>query len=226
MEKYILRLLLLLSLVALVITNSATAATLVDNRMDLIDTSSTTSKSLYKGYIGGVMVHLGYASGGELLPNGYIDPISINGMTMGIGGRMMFALGDHLRVGGEGYVSSMSYGENREVSLAWGGLSAETVLRLGDKSYLLFGATLGGGSYTNQCSLTAPTNDNTAHPTVWQSSALILAVPFVAMEYASGSSLRGIVKLDWVTAPFAGSSRGDFSSGPRLYIGVMFSKLK
>lgn len=226
MNKFVNIISCLVFLILVLIPNYANASELNDGLESYEDTISNSKTSLYTGYVGGVMIHMGYASGGELLPSGYTEPIAVKGVTMGIGGRMMIGLGDKLRVGGEGYISSMSYGENREVTLGWGGLSAEYVLRFGAKCSVALGATLGGGSYTNQCSLTTPTNDDTAHPTVWQSSALFLAVPYIGMEYAFGTSLRGIVKVDWITAPFAMQTRNDFSSGPRIYIGVMFSKMK
>ena len=52
---------------------------------------------------GGMMLHAGYL-------NGNIKALDYNtkGMTYGIGGMLRFHIGNHLRVGGEGYVSNLS----------------------------------------------------------------------------------------------------------------------
>ena len=88
--KKLFRLSSTLTLIALLLASSQAMATDNDN------------KRLIRGYDGGMMLHAGYLCGN-------ITPLShqATGVTKGIGGVIRLRLGDHWRVGTEGYTSSM-----------------------------------------------------------------------------------------------------------------------
>ena len=64
---------------------------------------SAQEKRILRGFDGGMMVHTGYLSG-NLDAIGY----KAQGAPMGIGGVIRLHLGDHFRIGSEGYVSTLS----------------------------------------------------------------------------------------------------------------------
>ncbi|MFI3287586.1 MAG: hypothetical protein R3Y61_03825 [Rikenellaceae bacterium] len=182
-----------------------------------------TKKSLYQGYIGGVMVHGGYGFGGVLTPTGSSVGIPVEGFAAGIGGRLLVNLGDNFRVGTEGYVSTITYGEHRKADIGWGGLAVDYGWQV-DKFRPYFGVTIGGGAYENMTTIDEPLNDNSAQEVVWHSYGVFLVVPYVALEYSVTQKIRLCFRLDWITSPTASSgSFTDFSSGPRLHLGFMFA---
>ena len=75
-------------------------------------------KKLFNGFDGGMMVHTGYLKGNfQQLEH----PVS--GMPFGIGGVIRAHLGNHWRIGGEGYVSTLKQsGNGSYVKYGWGGL--------------------------------------------------------------------------------------------------------
>lgn len=84
-------------------------------------------KKLLRGFDGGMMVHTGYLSGN-------LDAIGYHakGAPMGIGGVIRLHLGDHFRIGSEGYVSTLSQrGNGSYLKYGWGGLLADCYMVLG-----------------------------------------------------------------------------------------------
>ena len=78
-------------------------------------------KKLFRGFDGGMMVHTGYLSG-KLDAIGY----EAKGAPKGIGGVIRFHLGEHFRVGSEGYVSTLGQlGNGSYLKYGWGGLLAD-----------------------------------------------------------------------------------------------------
>ena len=70
-------------------------------------TLTAQEKKVLRGFDGGMMVHTGYLSG-QLDAIGY----EAKGAPLGIGGVIRLHLGEHFRVGGEGYVSTLSQRSN------------------------------------------------------------------------------------------------------------------
>ena len=70
---------------------------------DSTQVSKPKSKLAYNGYIGGMMLHLGYVYHTELPELG---GHTVSALTKGIGGTIKIKFGNHLRVGTEGYVST------------------------------------------------------------------------------------------------------------------------
>ncbi len=178
---------------------------------------------IYTGYTGGMMVHLGYAYGGVLSPVGHGD-IKVQGLSTGIGGRIVFGLGQNFRIGSEGYVSTINYGEKRKASIGWGGVTMDYGWQRGRwRPYI--GTSIGFGTYENMTAVNTPLNDNTPQEIVWHEYSVVLVNPFVACEYNITQRIKACARLEWMTSPVAQSGIvgfGDFSTGPRLLIGFMF----
>ncbi len=96
---------------------------------------STRSKFAYAGFSGGMMIHTGYLYGGSISPatdagcNCLYDR-KIAGAPFGIGGAARVHFGEHLRIGTEGYVSTLNYGGKGNDSFArlgWGGVLADCI---------------------------------------------------------------------------------------------------
>ena len=75
-------------------------------------------KKLLNGFDGGMMVHTGFLSG-SLDAIGYYA----KGAPLGIGGVIRLHIGEHFRVGSEGYVSTLNQrGNGSYLKYGWGGL--------------------------------------------------------------------------------------------------------
>ncbi len=181
--------------------------------------STASAKGL--SYIGGMMIHGGYISGGELNIGG-TNPhtIGIEGVTTGIGGRLLFSINKHLRLGSEGYVSDLKYGDRRTASIGWGGIAADYGVQCG-KFRPTIGLTLGVGGYKNICVTESAQGNDVIQPAVWNDYSLFVAVPYVGVEYSLTQKIRLYSRIDYITAP--ASSHKDFATGARLHLGFMFS---
>ena len=97
------------------------------------------STAIFQGYSGGMMVHAGYLFGDNpaaVLPSG--ESLSSQGITGGIGGSLRINLKRHLRVGCEGFVSTMNSQLTSQrnclksgsyVRTGWGGVLADACWR-------------------------------------------------------------------------------------------------
>ena len=109
---------------------------------------------IFQGCGGGMMFHAGYLFGGQsqaLLPSG--GSMTPQGLTYGLGGSMRVHLWKHLRVGCEGFSSTMKTGATDKSTLlqsgsyvktGWGGVLADACWR-GEKWWPYVGGSLGGG---------------------------------------------------------------------------------
>ncbi len=170
-------------------------------------------------YIGGMMVHCGYSTGGELSVPG-ADAINIAGFSSGIGGRLLFNLNDHFRLGSEGYVSNINYGDRRSASIGWGGLAADYGAQFG-KFRPTIGLTLGVGGYKNICVVEPAKGNDVVQDVIWNDYSLLVAVPYVGIEYSLTSKIRLYSRVDYITAPT--TTHRDFVTGAKLHFGFMFS---
>ena len=72
-------------------------------------TDSTTTKKKVS-FSGGMMLHIGYQGGKGC---GFLDDAgeekTLHSLTYGIGGQLRFHLLEHMHIGTEGYVSTMSF---------------------------------------------------------------------------------------------------------------------
>ena len=143
MRKTILLIFLIFSTVNLCAQNKVASDTITTKKEKI---------PIFQGYSGGMMLHAGYLFGknpAAVLPTG--ESISPQGMTTGIGGSLRINLWKHLRVGCEGYVSTMKYGatdmknvlqSGSYVRTGSGGLIADACWRM-EKVWPYIGAAVG-----------------------------------------------------------------------------------
>ncbi len=183
---------------------------------------------IFNGYSGGMMFHLGYLFGEtEGIPH---NP---QGLTYGLGGALRVNLWKHLRIGGEGYVSTMPSGATDQRNIlktgsyirnGWGGLLIDAHWRC-DKFWPYIGGTIGGGSKSTLFVCNGDTDDwlpeNTS--TVNKHGYFMFA-PFVGFDYLLTRRIHLTFKVDYVWA-FAKNNLVT-PTGPRLYFGILFCHSK
>lgn len=178
----------------------------------------------YKGFSGGMMLHGGYVC--ETSVNESFDGFS--SFTKGIGGAARVHLGDFLRVGGEGYVSTANYDENESyVSLGWGGVLADVALNV--KKFCFYVGTSFGGGAVQHLQRNYPLKNDFVHDpaTNYRHYATMLMAPYLGMEYALNDGIHLTAKVDY-SFPLSGKPESvcDFPIGPRLYVGFLFYRMK
>jgi hypothetical protein len=174
----------------------------------------------FQGYSGGMMIHAGYLwAKGISVPNAH-EQIKMDGMTWGIGGLMRLHFGKHFRVGGEGYNSSLHYGKNKSyATLSWGGLLLDCKWKI-NKFTLFLGGTVGGGSVKNIRILDAVSPNSTEKNAIYRKYTVMIADPFLGMEYAISQRLYFITKADYIFN--ITEKQPDFAKGIRIYAGFVF----
>jgi len=194
--------------------------------MNMFAEENASSKMGYSGFSGGMMLHTGYVQSRELTfynSNGNVREVTqLSGAPFGIGGAVRLHFGEHLRIGSEGYVSTLTYGENKSYSsVGWGGLLVDCAWHL--NSWTPFaGGTVGGGSVKN-LTLLEPTPDdfvleNTS--TSYRKYGFMALSPFVGVEYAMTEKMHLVIKIDYLLN--LTNWQDDFTTGPRIYFGFMF----
>jgi len=179
---------------------------------------------IFNGYSGGMMLHTGYLGGGEVIISNDNEFINVEGIPFGIGGALRFHFGKHLRLGTEGYTSTLNYGKNNSyMTISWGGLLADLHYDFNDIVFFL-GGTLGFGSMKNITILSNIPDLLTEYNAIYQKYSIMVVAPFIGMEYAISSKIRLIVKADYVFDVLSKTSA--FATGPRIYTGMMFFHTK
>lgn len=169
----------------------------------------------YNGYSGGMMIHTGYVFGGTSTPmsgNLPIRSINIEGLPVGIGGALRLNFGQYLRIGGEGYSTTLHYnGNGSYATTGWGGVLVDCAF-VQSKHVFFLGTTIGGGSYRN-LTLTHPIGDDweVEEETSYRKYGFMAITPFVGYEYALTPKIHLIVKLDYLFN--ITNSQPDFSTG-------------
>ena len=183
-----------------------------------------SAEGVYQGFSGGMMVHLGYLYG-----NNAAAPTTMNGGTMGIGGAARVHLLEHLRVGGEGYVSTLPVWMSAQHSTlatgsyvrnGWGGVLADAYWRC-DKVWPFVGATIGGGAQRALYIAEGSQNDWQEEPhALFHRQAYFMLDPFVGVEIAVSEHMHLTLRADYVLPIVRTGLLAPH--GPRLYIGMMF----
>lgn len=172
-------------------------------------------KKILNGFDGGMMVHTGYLSG-------MLDAIGYQakGAPMGIGGVIHLHLGDHIRIGTEGYMSTLRQrGNGSYLKYGWGGLLADYYTVLG-RFQPYAGLTLGGGAMTTllmfeePASAWAPIGDTRYHK-----QGFMAIDPFVGGDFIVAGPMHLTLKVDYLCAL---SDAKLLPHGPRIYIGFLF----
>ena len=150
-----------------------------------------------------MMVHLGYLYGSNSKA-----PMTMNGGTMGIGGAARVHLWNHLRIGGEGYVSTLP---------VW---MADAYWQCG-KVFPFLGATIGGGAQRALYIAEGSQTDWQEEPrALFRRQTYFMLDPFIGIEVAVSAHMHLTLRADYVlpiqrTGLLA-------PHGPRIYIGMMF----
>ncbi|MGM9746981.1 MAG: hypothetical protein ACI30H_08490 [Paludibacteraceae bacterium] len=181
-------------------------------------------RKVFQGCSGGMMLHVGYLFG----ENG-AAPYAPQGVTYGVGGAARVHLFDHLRIGGEGYVSTMpsSFTDRRDVLRkgsyvrnGWGGLLADAYWRL-DKAWPYVGAMVGGGAVHSLYLMDGSQDDwQPETASLLNKQSYFCVAPFVGCDYLLTPRVHLTFKLDWVIAIH--DKQLVAPTGPRFYFGFMF----
>ena len=213
------------------------------------------SSGVFTGFSGGMMLHAGYLfandptkvfSNSGLGSSEYVKGLPKDGVCFGLGGALRTHLINHIHLGAEGFVSTMPLmktGSN--VRTGWGGVLCDVYGNWG-KVHPMAGMTIGGGAMKrlyvpDQKAVEQPsTVDSTT--TIYNSSYVktpfFFIDPYVGLEINLAKHMALLIRIDYML-PFNINSHG-FSeagkrikwdnfvtpSGPRLYVGIMFGKLK
>lgn len=164
---------------------------------------------------GGMMLHAG-AVGAHIAELDH----DARGMTTGLGGLLRFHLGSHLRVGSEGYVSTLSQLQGESyVRLGWGGALVDAYWTLGRWTPCI-GLTIGGGRATTLLVFDGSADDWVPEPqAVLHSEGFMFVDPYIGLEYALTKAVHITLRADRLT-PLA---RPEIPTGPRLYLGFVFA---
>ena len=116
---------------------------------------------------------------------------------MGIGGVIRLHLGEHFRVGSEGYVSTLSQlGNGSYLKYGWGGLLADAYMVIG-RFQPYAGLTLGGGSMKSLLMMESPSSDwAPIDGTRYHSHGFMAVDPFVGCDFIVSGPMHLTLKLD------------------------------
>jgi hypothetical protein len=167
-------------------------------------------------FTGGMFYHGGYVMNNR-------SHQQVKGISHGLGGKLAFHLGKHLRVGGEGYSSGYAYpGNHGSYKLGWGGLLAE--FQTGTKKLVpVFSLTAGGGKVKDLYFVSGSVKDSNPDNVILRMNTMFLLTPSISLEYALTGHLNATLKADYIIGidkPY----KKDFVQGPRLYFGILFSR--
>lgn len=191
----------------------------------------TDSTAVYQGFSGGMMLHAGYLFGQD--KNAPVDGLgrscSPQGATFGIGGALRVNLWKHLRVGGEGFVSTMSsvvsdchsrLEKGSYVRTGWGGILADACWRM-EKVWPYVGGSIGGGAMRSLYLLEGSQADwiEEEHA-LFHKQGFGYVDPYVGLDWCMTNKVHMTFRADWMLAFRRGSLV--LPTGPRVYIGFMF----
>ena len=177
---------------------------------------SNSQEKKTKRFIGGMLIHSGYLANSRTQDN-------ISGICYGLGGQLSFLLGEHFRLGTEGYASNYSYPENEGYyKLGWGGLLIGYQLEAKKwKPVLSF--TIGGGKIKDLYFVSGSVSDDNIDNVRYRVFSDMLVSPSLSIEYTLKSSLSLVMRMDYIFPVFS-SNFNDYAYGPRIYLGILFSK--
>ncbi len=187
----------------------------------------------FRGYTGGMMLHSGYIQSCPFQLYSYSSAtpvtIQIKGGATGIGGHVKFAFGtptDMIRIGAEGHSSNVSYRPSPSYShTGWGGVLIDYLHRSKGRVHPFAGLLIGGGGVKNHIITEGSTEDFlTERQAAMHKYAFMAVAPFAGIEVSLTQKLSLVIKADWLFNTTRHQS--DFSSGLRLYVGILFNRLQ
>jgi hypothetical protein len=201
-----------------------------------VDSVGVTKRSsmVYSGYQGGMMFNVGYVESRDFqfqdnsgLPLG--EPGRLSGASMGLGGALRVGFGKYLRVGIEGYVSTLKYQpQGSSAKIGWGGLLLDSHWHI--KKFTIFtGGVIGGGSYTHITMIDKVEANRAENDYIVENQYVsyrhypfLAIVPFVGMEYSLTKRISMVAKIDYMLN--VTNWADDYAAGPRFFIGFMFGR--
>lgn len=177
----------------------------------------------YKGYSGGMFIHLGYVQSPHFTvfdSQGNEIKEQIKGLVYGLGGKVSIFLNKYFRIGGEGYVTYCKYGANKNnYNIGWGGINLDLLYPV--KRWAPFiGITIGGGNSTNLIFIEKPPNNKNVIPIIYYKQILYIIDTAIGVEFFTSNKISILFKLDYMLNIYKTSHV--YPSGPRFYIGVHF----
>ena len=207
---------------------------------------------VFTGFSGGMMGHVGYLFSDDprkvFSNTGLGDPeyrkaLPKSGFCVGLGGSLRVHLINHIHLGAEGFVSTMPLmGTGSNIRTGWGGAMCDFYFNLG-KAHPLLGLSVGGGAmrrlYVPDEAPVVTGNDSSfVYNASYVKTPFFYMDPYVGVEIDLNSHMALLIRIDYML-PFgrSGSSLTTLGndvkwnnfltpSGPRLYVGIMFGKLK
>lgn len=192
------------------------------------------SAMAYSGYQGGMMFNVGYVESRDFqfqdnsgLPLGQSGRLS--GASMGLGGALRVGFGKYLRVGIEGYVSTLKYKpKGSSAKIGWGGLLLDSHWHI--KKFTIFvGGVIGGGAYTHITMIDKAGESDVVNDYVVENQYVsyrhypfLAIVPFVGMEYSLTKRISVVAKIDYMLN--VTNWADDYAAGPRFFVGFMFGR--
>ena len=212
-----------------------------------------SASHVFTGFSGGMMLHAGYLfsddptkvfSNTGLGSYDYVKGLPKGGACFGLGGSLRCHLINHIHIGAEGFVSTMPLmGTGSNVRTGWGGALCDWYGNWG-KVRPMIGMTVGGGAMRR---LYVPATDQVEHATasdttIYNSSFVktpfFFLDPYVGLEIGLSDHMALLIRIDYML-PFNVHNKGLSEvgqqvkwdhfvtpSGPRLYVGIMFGRLK
>ncbi|MDR1951424.1 MAG: hypothetical protein LBP96_04245 [Bacteroidales bacterium] len=184
---------------------------------------ATAQKLEFKGYTGGMFVHSGHIKSNSFEVTtglGETSTHQIKNLTFGLGGKLAFQFGNSLRLGMEGYNSTVTYGDYKSsFSVGWGGLLAEYLLDYKRVSYF-FGATFGGGRVENLVVTEPQTLNFQTSKILRRQYGVGIISPYYGAEIKITEKLRFVYKADYMF-PIS-NKQDDWGRGFRWYVGMTF----
>lgn len=191
----------------------------------------TDSTKVYQGFSGGMMLHTGYLFGqNQNAPRDAQGVLcSPQGATFGIGGAIRVHLLNHLRIGGEGFVSTMPstttdirqhLQKGSYVRSGWGGMLIDAYWRC-NKILPYIGGTLGGGAMRSLFIIEGDENDwQEEQRAVFHRQPFFLVNPYVGFNWEMTKKVHLTFRFDWMLAIH--KRQLALPTGPRIHVGFMF----
>ena len=249
MRKQFLILVLALLPLSLMAQEQGTNASSAEQSQNSSSDTKKKASKVFTGFSGGMMLHAGYLfsdspdqvfSNTGLGSQDYVRGLPKDGFCYGLGGALRAHLINHIHLGAEGFVSTMPLmGTGSNVRTGWGGVLCDFYTNWG-KVNPLIGITIGGGTMKR---LFVPAQeegviyatDSTNYNASYIKTPFFFMDPYVGLEISLNNHMAILIRIDYML-PF-GTTKSKLTenvtwsnfmtpSGPRLYVGIMFGRLK
>lgn len=193
--------------------------------------ANESTVKVYQGFSGGMMAHGGYLFGVNADAPKIADGVvcSPQGGTFGLGGALRVHLWKHLRVGGEGFVSTMNSGttnmkhvlkEGSYIRTGFGGVAIDACWRK-EKVWPYIGGSIGGGAMRSLYVLEGSQDDWAAEDAAYLHKTPFMYVnPYVGLDWCMTKKVHMTFRIDWMVALHEGDVVKP--TGPKLLVGFMF----